>query len=151
MFCSVYERAVEKQLNYWVAFHISPNKQTLLSRPSHWAGFIHHLRLLGANSSVIRSSKHVTPEVLLQLTSDTRIVLSRECKTISQLDFHAVLTSGSLASSPCQSHGVTNSSLWLPIDLFLEDAMDGSLVAPTSAVEPLIGAIQIFYCNIWIR
>lgn len=80
----------------------------------------------------------------MQLTSDSRIVLSRECKTISQQDFHAVLASGSLVSSPCQSHGVSNSSLWLPIDLFLEDAMEGSLVASTSAVEALIGASRCF-------
>ncbi|KAF3436334.1 hypothetical protein FNV43_RR23426 [Rhamnella rubrinervis] len=113
-----------------------------LNMPSHWAGFVQQLQLLGANSSVIRSSKHVTPEVLLQLTSDTRIILSREFKTISQQDFHAVLASGSLVSSPCQSHGVTNSSLWLPIDLFLEDAMDKSLVAPTGAVEALVGLVK---------
>lgn len=70
--------------------------------------------------------------------------MSRKCKTISQEDFHAVLCSGTLVSSPCQSHGISNSSLWLPIDLFLEDAMDGSQVAATSAVETLISKGQFF-------
>ncbi|XP_048336798.2 mediator of RNA polymerase II transcription subunit 33B isoform X1 [Ziziphus jujuba] len=110
--------------------------------PSHWLGFTQHLQLLAVNSSVIRSSKHITPDSLLQLTSETRRVMSRACKTISQKDFHAVLCTGTLVSSPCQSHGISNSSLWLPIDLFLEDVMDGSQVAATSAVETLISLVK---------
>lgn len=88
--------------------------------------------------------KHITPEGLLQLTSDSRRLLTRECKTISQQEFHAVLSSGSLVSSACQSHGVSSSAFWLPIDLYLEDAMDGSEVAEISAVESLTGAGQFF-------
>lgn len=48
-------------------------------------------------------------------------------------------------SSACQSHGASSSAFWLPIDLFLEDAMDGSEVAGTSAIETLTGAGQ--FCN----
>ncbi|GFZ04678.1 REF4-related 1 [Actinidia rufa] len=106
---------------------------------SHWACFIQHLRLLTEHSSALRSSKDITPEAFLQLTSDTREVLSRKCKTSSQKQFHAVMSSGSLASSAGQCHGTSRSSLWLPFDLFLEDTMDGSQVAATSAVEVLTG------------
>lgn len=81
----------------------------------------------------------MTPEALLQLTSDRRRVLTRKGKTVSQQEFHAVLSSGSLISSAGQCHGSSRSSLWLPIDLFLEDAMDGSQVAVISAVETLTG------------
>lgn len=42
-------------------------------------------------------------------------------------------------SSAGQCHGASQSALWLPIDLFLEDAMDGSQVGATSAVETLTG------------
>lgn len=70
-------------------------------------------------------------------TSDKNRLLSREGKT-SQLEFRDVMASGSLFSSGGQSHGVNWSALWLPIDLFLEDAMDGSQVLATSAVERLI-------------
>lgn len=111
-----------------------------LFRPSHWGSFMQRLRLLAANSSVFRSLKHITPDVFVQLTSDTRRLLTRECKTISQHEFHAVLASGTTLSSTRQSHGASSSSLWLPIDLFLEDAMDGSQVRATSAVDTLIGA-----------
>ncbi|KAM1001533.1 hypothetical protein TB2_007906 [Malus domestica] len=110
--------------------------------PSHWGGFVQKLQVLAANSSALRTMKHITPEGLLQLTSDSRRLLTRECKTISQQEFHAVLSSGSLMSSACQSHGVSSSAFWLPIDLYLEDAMDGSEVAEISAVESLTGLVK---------
>ncbi|KAL6952360.1 hypothetical protein U1Q18_043818 [Sarracenia purpurea var. burkii] len=126
---------------------------TLLSshiRRSHWDCFIQRLRLLIANSSAMRSSKDITPEALLQLTSLR--VLSRKCKTSSQKQFHAVIASGSLASSASQGNGTSRSALWLPFDLFLEDTMDGSQVAPTSAVEVLTGlakALQAVNQTTW--
>ncbi|XP_021279596.1 mediator of RNA polymerase II transcription subunit 33B [Herrania umbratica] len=110
--------------------------------PSHWGAFIQQLSILAAQSVALRNSKHVTPDALLQLTSDTRKVLSRECKIISQEEFHAIIGSGSLTSSSGQCHGTSPSAHWLPIDLFLEDAMDGSQVAATGAVERLTGLVK---------
>ncbi|XP_024167259.1 mediator of RNA polymerase II transcription subunit 33B [Rosa chinensis] len=110
--------------------------------PSHWGGFVQQLQVLGAHSSVLRTLKHITPESLLQLSSDSRRLLNREGKTISRQEFHAVLSFGSLMSSACQSHGASSSAFWLPIDLFLEDAMDGSEVAGTSAIETLTGLLK---------
>ncbi|KAI3449600.1 hypothetical protein Pfo_006265 [Paulownia fortunei] len=109
--------------------------------PTHWDCFIQHLRLLAANSSSLRNSKNLSPEALLQLTSDTRQVLSRECKTNSQLQFHAV-TARSPMSSAGQYHGTVRSALWLPIDIYLEDTMDGSQVRATSAAETLTGLVK---------
>lgn len=114
-------------------------------RPSHWGNFVQRSRLLASNSMALRTSKHITPEGLLHLTSDTRKVLSRECKTSSQEEFHAVMASGSLMSSAGQCHGASQSALWLPIDLFLEDAMDGSQVGAISAVETLTGIILFIF------
>ncbi|KAE9460513.1 hypothetical protein C3L33_07516, partial [Rhododendron williamsianum] len=119
---------------------------------SHWGYFIQHLRLLAAKSSTFTSSKDITPDALLQLTSDTRQVLSRKCKTSSQKQFHAVIASGSLASSASQCHGTSRSAFWLPFDLFMEDSMDGSQVATTSAVEVLTGlakALQAVNQTTW--
>jgi hypothetical protein len=120
-------------------------------RPSHWGGFIERLQLLVVHSTALRNSKHTTPDAFLQLTSETHRVLSREGKTISHHEFHAVMFSGSLKSSVGQCHGASHSAVWLPIDLFLEDTMDGSLVTTTSAVENLISTshflcyAEIFY------
>ncbi|KAA8543204.1 hypothetical protein F0562_021301 [Nyssa sinensis] len=110
--------------------------------PSHWGCFIQHLRILAASSSALRNSKNITPDALLQLTSDTRRVLSRDCKTSPQQAFHAVMASGSLISSAGQCHGTSCSALWLPIDLFLEDTLDGSQVVATSAIETLTGLVK---------
>lgn len=80
----------------------------------------------------------------MQLTSATRQVLSRECKTNSQKQLHAVT-----ASSPMSSVGQCHrSALWLPIDLYLEDTMDGALVRVTSAVETLTGT-SIYWCMLF--
>lgn len=103
--------------------------------------------MLSTKSSVFRSLNHVTPEILLQLASDSRRLLSREDKRLSRHGFHAVLTSEAMTSSKFQSHGAS-SSLWIPIDIFLEDAMDGSQVAAISAVNTLIGANLFFHNTI---
>ncbi|KAL7151345.1 hypothetical protein ABFS83_04G024700 [Erythranthe nasuta] len=109
--------------------------------PLQWECFIHHMRLLAENSASLRNSKNISPEALLQLTSDTRQVLSREGKTNSLQHFHAV-TARSPISSAGQSHGSVCSALWLPIDLYLEDIMDGSQVRATSAAETLAGLVK---------
>ncbi|KAA3485473.1 mediator of RNA polymerase II transcription subunit 33A [Gossypium australe] len=106
---------------------------------SHWVSFIQSLQLLGANSAALKNSKVLTSEALLELTSDSRIFLSRECKTSSRKKFHAVMAFGSLASSVSLCPGASRSDLWLPLDMVLEDAMDGYLVNTTSAVEIITG------------
>ncbi|KAB1214266.1 Mediator of RNA polymerase II transcription subunit 33A [Morella rubra] len=110
--------------------------------PTHWVDFIQRLRLLEANSSALSNSKTLTPGALQRLTSDNRRVLSRECKTSSLQKFHAVMTFGSLSSSAGLCQGASRSALWLPLDLLLEDAMDGYLVNATSAIEIITGLIK---------
>ncbi|KAL4351458.1 hypothetical protein GQ457_06G029490 [Hibiscus cannabinus] len=110
--------------------------------PSHWGNFIQKLRVLAAKSMALRNTKHITPEALLNLTSDVHKVVSRKCKTISQQEFNADLGSGSITTSSSQCHGNSPSARWLPIDLFLEDTMDGSQVAATGAVESLTGLVK---------
>uniref|UniRef100_A0A7N0T3L3 Reduced epidermal fluorescence 4 n=2 Tax=Kalanchoe fedtschenkoi TaxID=63787 RepID=A0A7N0T3L3_KALFE len=110
--------------------------------PLQWQCFVQRVKILSTNSSVLRLSKYITPESILRLTSDERQVLSRESKTSSKNAFHAVTASNPLTSSAGQSHGASWSSLWLPIDIFLEDAMDGSQVVATSAVETLTNLVQ---------
>ncbi|GMJ09138.1 REDUCED EPIDERMAL FLUORESCENCE 4 [Hibiscus trionum] len=109
--------------------------------PSHWGNFIQQLRVLAAKSMALKNAKHITPEALLNLTSDVHKFVSRLCKTISQQEFNADLGSRSLTTSS-QCHGTSPSARWLPIDLFLEDAMDGSQVAATGAVESLTGLVK---------
>ncbi|KAI4349551.1 hypothetical protein L6164_010128 [Bauhinia variegata] len=111
----------------------------------HWETFIYQLQLLASKSSVLRNMKHITLETLLLFTSDTCKVLHGECKTTFKPEFNAVMASGSQISSAGLSLGDCWSSLWLPIDLLLEDAMDGAQVAATSAVEVLTGLVKALH------
>ncbi|KAL5701678.1 hypothetical protein ACHQM5_026990 [Ranunculus cassubicifolius] len=120
--------------------------------PIQWRVFIQHIRLLGANSLALRSSKLISPESLLQLSSDMHKVLSRGSKRSMKKDFRAVMASGSLTSSAGQYRGEYPSAIWLPLDLFLEDATDGSQVAPWSAIEELsayVKSIQAINGTTW--
>ncbi|CAN4113657.1 unnamed protein product [Withania somnifera] len=120
--------------------------------PTHWVSFMQHLKLLVSNSSALRNSKNISPEALIQLISKNRGVLSRECKTSSQNFLHDVMASGSRALSGSRCDDASTSVLWLPIDLFLEDTMDGSQAAATSAAETLTGlvkALQAVNCTSW--
>lgn len=95
------------------------------------------MHILVDNSSALRNSKNITPEVFLQLISDTRRLLNRASKTVSP-EFHAVMASGSLSSAD-QCNMTSRSALWLPFDLFLEDAMDGTHLGANSAIDILTG------------
>ncbi|KAI9128793.1 hypothetical protein K1719_000276 [Acacia pycnantha] len=107
--------------------------------PKHWLSFNQRLKLLVAHSLVLRNSRTLSPEALLQLTSDTSII-SQECKTSSQQKFHKATAFDYLSSSASLCHGSTHSALWIPLDLVLEDAMDGYQVSATSAIE-IIGSL----------
>ncbi|XP_059298023.1 mediator of RNA polymerase II transcription subunit 33A-like isoform X2 [Lycium ferocissimum] len=120
--------------------------------PTHWDSFMQHLQLLVSNSSALRNSKNISPEALILLISKNRGVLSRECKTSSRKFLHAVMASGSLALSASRRDDASTSVLWLPIDLFLEDTMDGTQVTATSAADTLTGlvkALQAVNCTSW--
>ncbi|XP_051118470.1 mediator of RNA polymerase II transcription subunit 33A-like isoform X2 [Andrographis paniculata] len=108
--------------------------------PKDWECFTQNLRLLATNSSSLRNSKYISPEALLKLASDTRQVLSHECKTNSK-QFHVVI-----AKSPSEYVGSyrcnVQSTLWIPIELYLEDAMDGCYIRASSAAETLTGLVK---------
>ncbi|KAI7735270.1 hypothetical protein M8C21_009404 [Ambrosia artemisiifolia] len=89
----------------------------------------------------------MTPEILLQLISDDRKIGFEEKKTNYLQEIHTVMS-----SSAGISHKVSGSSLWISIDLALEDAMDGSQVDTTSAIEiitRLVKALQALNGASW--
>ena len=93
---------------------------------------------MGANSLALRKSRTVSPEAILQFASDTDVVLSGERKVSSQQKFQ-VGAFEYLSSSASLCHSASHSALWIPLDLVLEDAMDGYQVSTTSAIEIISG------------
>ncbi|WJX22729.1 Mediator of RNA polymerase II transcription subunit 33A [Trifolium repens] len=110
--------------------------------PTHWRSFVQRLQLLGSNSLALRKSKTLSPEAFLHLTSDSCMVLTQERKTNSQQKFRKVMAFEYLSSSASLCHGASHSALWIPLDLVLEDTMDGYQVSATSAVEEISGLIK---------
>lgn len=47
-----------------------------------------------------------------------------------------------LSSSASLCHGASHSALWIPLDLMLEDAMDGYQVSATSSIEIISGKTE---------
>ncbi|KAK7336724.1 hypothetical protein VNO77_17270 [Canavalia gladiata] len=105
---------------------------------SHWGAFVHQIQLLASNSSVLRNLKHITAETLLLFMENIHQVVSHDYKTKSK-------RAGSQMSFAGQSYGDSWSLLWLPIDLILEDALDGGQVAAFSAIEIITGLVKTLH------
>ncbi|KAK1295333.1 Mediator of RNA polymerase II transcription subunit 33A [Acorus calamus] len=114
--------------------------QLCIIKPLHWEDFSQCFLLLGSNSSAFQSSS-LSPESIQKLLS---LHKSKSCSQqpvlIQERGFNTLASSGT-PSSTLYCHGASRTSLWLPLDLFLEDAMDGS-VAATNAIEILSGLVK---------
>lgn len=116
--------------------------------PVPWGAFVQRIQLLAGNSSSLQSSSIISPKALLQLASDAHNLL----KANSLQEHYVRSTSRSLATCAGFCFGSSRSSLWLPLDLFLEDAMDGSQVNATSAIEiitDLVKSLQAINVTTW--
>ncbi|XP_057535996.1 mediator of RNA polymerase II transcription subunit 33A-like isoform X2 [Amaranthus tricolor] len=119
--------------------------------PLLWNDFYQHLQLLVSKSSALRCSKETTLELFAQLIS-AACKHQWQSKTSLQNQFHAVVSPGCFVPSSVQCHDASYSSMWLPIDLFLEDAMEGIVVSPTCAIDSLTGmvkSLKALYCTTW--
>ncbi|XP_016647568.1 PREDICTED: mediator of RNA polymerase II transcription subunit 33A [Prunus mume] len=114
--------------------------------PIHWEAFIQQLHLLAENSSALKNSKVTSPEAILQLASDICIT-PQNSKLRSVQKCHSIMD-----SSEGLSRGIGRSTIWLPLDLVLEDAMNVTQVNATSSVEVITGLIKVLQainCATW--
>ncbi|XP_047982654.1 mediator of RNA polymerase II transcription subunit 33A-like [Salvia hispanica] len=109
---------------------------------THWKNFTQRMELLVENSSFLRNSKTIRPEALLQFLSDTQRSNHHHFKPSLVQEFHPTLQSRPLINYAGLCLGTSRSALWLPLDMLLEDAMDGSQVNATSAVEIITGLVK---------
>lgn len=56
----------------------------------------------------------------------------------------ALADAGSYSLNPCNSHGAGRGACWIPVDIFMENAMDGKHLYAISAVEILTGSSCLF-------
>lgn len=102
----------------------------MFHRTSQWGSFIEHLQLLTTKSFSLRAS-----------IASLEVVKHWICNNHNKFQVlkpkrHNQCCSTALAP------GVSSSALWIPIDMYLEDCVDGS-VAATNSIEILTGAISI--------
>ncbi|KAI4368312.1 hypothetical protein MLD38_016885 [Melastoma candidum] len=104
--------------------------------PKQWEAFAERLQLLSSNSVVLRDSKFITPKAFKKLVADAHTCFRQQCRTISNRKFSLDISSGIPASYSGRSDE------WLPLDLVLEDCMDGYEVAANSAIETIVGVTK---------
>ncbi|XP_017418682.1 mediator of RNA polymerase II transcription subunit 33B [Vigna angularis] len=113
--------------------------------PSYWKSFVHQTQLLVSNSPILRNLRNNTADSLMSLTQNIHAVVSHEFKIKSKVRTEEVICGGSPMSFAAQSSGDSWSALWLPIDLILEDALDGGQVAAFSAIEIITGLVKTLH------
>uniref|UniRef100_A0A0E0AH84 Mediator of RNA polymerase II transcription subunit 33A n=1 Tax=Oryza glumipatula TaxID=40148 RepID=A0A0E0AH84_9ORYZ len=106
---------------------------------SQWAAFTNRLQLLITKSSTLQTST-VALEAFQQLNLDVCNIF-RENKHWLRRKFHPIVTSNPLSSPNGRCLGASYSAQWIPIDMYLEDCLDGSIAA-TNSIEILSGLIK---------
>uniref|UniRef100_K3ZQ37 Mediator of RNA polymerase II transcription subunit 33A n=1 Tax=Setaria italica TaxID=4555 RepID=K3ZQ37_SETIT len=106
---------------------------------SHWGTFTSRLHLLATNSSTLQNSA-ISLEPFQQLILGDCNVYG-EIKHNMRKRFHPILASNPLSSPNGRCLGASYSAQWIPIDLYLEDCLDGSIAA-TNSIEILSGLVK---------
>ncbi|KAF8731892.1 hypothetical protein HU200_015837 [Digitaria exilis] len=106
---------------------------------SHWEAFTNRLHLLATNSSTLQNSA-ISLEPFQQLIlGDCNVYGER--KHNMRKRFHPIVDSNPLSSPNGRCLGASYSALWIPIDMYLEDCLDGSIAA-TNSIEILSGLVK---------
>ena len=105
-------------------------------RQSHWGAFTNRLHLLATNSSTLQNLA-ISLEPFQQLILGDCNVYG-ETKHNMRKRFHPIVASNPLSSPNGRCLGASYSALWIPIDMYLEDCLDGSIAA-TNSIEILSG------------
>lgn len=106
---------------------------------TQWGVFANRLQLLVANSSTLKASK-MSSEAFQQLILDEHNVYG-ENKHSPRKKFHPTVAFNPISSPNGRCLGASYSALWIPIDMYLEDCLHGSIAA-TNSIEILSGLVK---------
>nr|XP_028946817.1 mediator of RNA polymerase II transcription subunit 33A-like [Malus domestica] len=112
----------------------------------HWEAFVKRLQVLAEKSSALKNTKLTSPEELLKLASNI-CMSSQKSKLRSVHKCHSIMD-----SSDGICHGTGRSTIWLPLDLVLEDALNATQINATSSIEVITGlmkVLQAINCATW--
>lgn len=107
-------------------------------RPEKFNGLLQRMLVLEASKLTpekIMHSKHI----LARLSVNIQKVLVPGC-TLNKRSFLGRFTSSrSMAALPCSYSGSVISSCWAPLDIYMENIMDGRQLPITSTIDKLTG------------
>ncbi|KAK1681353.1 hypothetical protein QYE76_042201 [Lolium multiflorum] len=106
---------------------------------TQWGVFTNRLQLLVANSSTLQAST-MSLDAFQQLILDDHNVYGYNKHNLRKR-FHPMVASNPLSSPNGRCLGGSYSALWIPIDMYLEDCLDGSIAA-TNSIETLSGLVK---------
>ncbi|CAN6197275.1 unnamed protein product [Urochloa humidicola] len=106
---------------------------------SHWGAFTNRLHFLATNSSTLQNSA-ISLEPFQQLILGDCNVYGYT-KHNMRKRFHPIVASNPVSSPNGRCLGASYSAIWIPVDLYLEDCLDGSIAA-TNAIEILSGLVK---------
>ncbi|XP_047069313.1 mediator of RNA polymerase II transcription subunit 33A isoform X2 [Lolium rigidum] len=106
---------------------------------TQWGVFTNRLQLLVANSSTLQAST-MSLDAFQQLILDDHNVYGDNKHNLRKR-FHPMVASNPLSSPNGRCLGGSYSALWIPIDMYLEDCLDGSIAA-TNSIETLSGLVK---------
>lgn len=106
---------------------------------SHWGAFTNRLHLLATNSSTLQNSAISLEPFQHLIVGDGNAY--GETKHNMRKRFHPTVASNPLSSPNGRCLGASYSSLWIPIDMYLEDCLDASIAA-TNSIEILSGLVK---------
>ncbi|XP_044965855.1 mediator of RNA polymerase II transcription subunit 33A isoform X2 [Hordeum vulgare subsp. vulgare] len=106
---------------------------------TQWGLFTYRLQLLVANSSTLQAST-MSLQAFQQLILDDHNVHGENKHSLHK-KFHPMVASNPLSSPNGHCLGGSYSALWIPIDMYLEDCLDGSIAA-TNSIEILSGLVK---------
>ncbi|KAK3124757.1 hypothetical protein QOZ80_7BG0592130 [Eleusine coracana subsp. coracana] len=109
---------------------------------SHWVTFTNRLHLLATNSSAFQNSA-ISLEPFQQLLQGDCYVYGGTKQNMRKR-FHPVVSSRPISSPNGRCLGASYSALWIPIDMYLEDCLDGSIAA-TNSIETLSGLVKALH------
>ncbi|CAM0905689.1 unnamed protein product [Alopecurus aequalis] len=108
-------------------------------KQTQWGVFTNRVQLLVANSSTLQAST-VSLDAFQQLILGDHNVYGDNKHNLRR-KFHPMVASNPLSSPNGRCLGGSYSALWIPIDMYLEDCLDGSIAA-TNSIEILSGLVK---------
>ncbi|KAK3018232.1 hypothetical protein RJ639_002766 [Escallonia herrerae] len=124
---------------------------TFTDRPEKYDGLLQRMQLLEAHN-LSHSNMASASQPLLKLSANIQRALVFECQSNKRQLIGMLTSIASRKPASCCASEAGRFACWVPLDIYMENAMDGKQFPVTSAVDILaetIGTLQVFNGASW--